>query len=118
MVASSRMCRRFVRRRDKVTLAMQDLRSPDGFWLRPLTRGRQLRQTGAGRKTHLAAKKRRQARESVHIRIHFEHPRLLASPSVRSCPSIAKDVPLPAESRETDACSTAALRSPPPPRRV
>src|ERR1700730_16764368 len=62
MVASSRMCRRFVRRRDKVTLAMQDLRSLGGFWLRRLTGGRQLRQTGAGRKTPLAAKKRRQTR--------------------------------------------------------
>src|SRR6202023_1394037 len=39
MVASSRMCRRFVRRRDKVTLAMQDLRSLGEFWLRPLTGG-------------------------------------------------------------------------------
>src|SRR5258705_13756468 len=62
MVASSRMCRRFVRRRDKVTLAMQDLRSLDGFWLRPLTGGWQLRQTGAGGKAHLTAEKRRQMR--------------------------------------------------------
>src|SRR5437667_12766595 len=35
------------------------------FWLRPLTGGRQLRQTGAGGKAHLTAKKRRQTRGSV-----------------------------------------------------
>src|SRR5207253_1700429 len=59
------------------------------FWLRPLTGGRQLRQTGAGGKAHLTAKKRRQTRGSVYKPIHFEHHRLLASGYVRSCPSIA-----------------------------
>src|SRR6516162_2638052 len=70
MVAFSRRCRRFVRRRDKVTLAMHGPPKSRQILVRPLTAGTAAASNWRREKTRLAAKKRQPNRIIVYKLIH------------------------------------------------
>src|SRR4029077_14509658 len=72
MVAFSRRCRRFVRRRDKVTLVIHEPPIYRRIMVKPLTAGTAAASNWRRGKTRLTAKKSRLSPKSVYILIHLQ----------------------------------------------
>src|SRR4029077_9682875 len=98
MVAFSRRCRRFVRRRDKVTLVIHEPPISRRILVKPLTAGTAAASNWRRGKTRLTAKKRRLHRKSVYILIHLQ------GPPANACEAARRRVKSPrrTDSRESD----------------
>src|SRR6516162_4703241 len=99
MVAFSRRCRRFVRRRDKVTLAMHGPPKSRRILVRPLTAGTAAASNWRREKTRLAAKKR-QPNQIIDYKLI--HPNIRPAKNVRTERSSLKMGSPPIDSRESD----------------
>src|SRR6516164_3890704 len=101
MVAFSRRCRRLVRRRDKVTLAMHGPPISRRILVEPLTGETAAASNWRRGKTRLAAKKRQRNTKSIYKLIH---PSARSCALANACEGAARRLksPRPNDSRESD----------------